>query len=201
MGQEKLQLLKLRVARLWLFSPERLWRASGALHRRGHWILAFWLKQLNSLVYSNSLAPGASVGSDVRLGHNSLGIVISSEVEIGQRVKIWHNVTLTAGRPMRTRERVAAGAAPPAKGQALPAGPRSRIVIEDGVTIGANSVVIAPRGRVLRVGEGARIGAGTVVTEDVPAGAAAVGPPARIVLGNAAAPEPVDDRAELEQAG
>jgi serine O-acetyltransferase len=190
MGLEKLQLLKLWVARLWVFSPERLWRASAALHGRGHWMLAFWLKQLNSLVYSNSLAPGASVSPDIRLGHNSIGIVITSEVEIGRRVKIWQNVTLSAGRPAR------------GPGRAGEAGPvRSRIVIEDDVTIGANSVVIAPRGRVLRVGRGARIGAGTVLTEDVPAGAAAVGPPARIILRDAGTPAAAEDRAELEQAG
>src|SRR5579872_3098205 len=88
-GSQKLQLLKLWVSRLWLFSPERLWLASIALHRRGHWVLAFWVKQVNSLVYHNSLAPGASVSPDVRLGHNSIGIVVNSEVEIGRRVKIW----------------------------------------------------------------------------------------------------------------
>ena len=50
------------------------------------------------------------------------------------------------------------------------------------MTIGANSVVIPPRGRTLRIGRGAKIGAGTVVTEDVPAGATAVGQPPRLLL-------------------
>ena len=56
-------------------------------------------------------------------------------------------------------------------------------MIEDDVKIGANSVLIAPRGGILRVGKGARVGAGTVVTKDVPAGAIVVGPPARILSG------------------
>ncbi len=152
---------KRRLGRIWAFSPERLWLRSIELHRRGHWRLAFLLKQLGSLLYHNSLAPGASVAPDVTLGHNSLGIVIHSDVEIGSGVTIWHNVTLTAGRtPGR------GGAAAEANG----AGPvqRSRIVVEDHATIGAGAVLLAPRGKTLTIGRGARIGANAVVTEDVP---------------------------------
>ena len=181
MSREHLQLLKHWVNRFWLFSPERLWLLSIALQRRGHWVLAFWLKQLNTFLYHNSLSPGASVSPDIRLGHNSIGIVVNSDVEIGSRVKIWHNVTLSAGRPLRARELEAAAASngdgPDGGGQ----GPRSHIVVEDGVKIGANAVVIPARGRTLRVGRGARIGAGAVVTEDVPVGATVVGPPSRVL--------------------
>lgn len=47
--------------------------------------------------------------------------------------------------------------------------------------IGANAVIIAPRGGSLRIGRGARIGAGTVVTHDVPPGATVVAPSARVL--------------------
>jgi serine acetyltransferase len=200
----QLQRLKLRVGKLWLLSPERLWLLSVGLQRRGHWILAFALKQLNTLINNNSLGPGATVSPDIRLGHSSLGIVITSQVEIGRRVKIWQNVTLSAGRPARRAssggeplERDAPARQSDAGGSGGEIGvdarrreaPRSRIVIEDNVTIGANAVVIAPRGEVLRIGKGARIGAGTVITEDVPPRSTVVGQPVRVLPRDPVVPE------------
>ena len=161
--------LRRQFARLWLFSPERLWAVSRALHRRGHWVLAFWVKQLNTVLFHNSLSPEAIVGTNVLLGHYSHGVVVNSNVEIGDNVKIWHNVTLTAGRPPRRDGKPVEG-------------PAARIVIEDGVKIGTNAVVVAPRGRVLRIGRFARLGAGVIVTQDVPARATVVSPPARVLL-------------------
>ena len=176
MSPQQLAALRRRLTKLWVMSPEKLWLASIALRERGHWQIAFWLKQLNTLLYHNSLAPGATVSPDVLLGHYSHGIVINSNVVIGRRVKIWHNVTLTAGRTSRGDERSATG-------------PRAQIIVEDDVSIGTNAVVIAPRGATLRIGSGARIGAGTVVTSDVPAGATVVAAPARMLLGEASSQE------------
>jgi serine acetyltransferase len=175
--------LRRKAARLWLISPERLWALSRALHRRGHWVLAFCVKQLNTVLYHNSLSPGAIVGADVLLGHYSHGVVVNSNVEIGDRVKIWHNVTLTAGRQPRRDSKPVAG-------------PPSRIVIEEGVKIGTNAVVIAQRGKCLRIGRYARLGAGVIVTQDVPARATVVSPPARVLLKDAPA-----DGTDAEAAG
>jgi len=165
---------KRQLGGLWVLSPERLWLGSMRLSRRGHWRAAFMLKQLGSLIYHNSLSPEATVAPDISLGHNSLGIVIHSDVEIGRGVTIWHNVTLTAGRLAHRGQRASANGT----GPTLPE--RSRIVIGDHVTIGTGAVLIAPRGGTLHIGNGARIGAGTVVTEDVPRRATVVGPPPRM---------------------
>jgi serine O-acetyltransferase len=167
MSERRTEEFKRRLQRLWVISPERLWLRSIALQSRGHWVAAFTLKQLNTLLYHNSLSPAASVAPDIVLAHLSHGVVVNGHVEIGRGVKIWHNVTLTAGRRKRT-----AG---------VTTGPPATVVIEDRVNIGANAVVIAPRGTCLRIGRGARIGAGAVVTGDVPAGATAVSAPVRIV--------------------
>src|SRR5258708_19093765 len=105
-------------------SPERLWLLSSALRRRGHKRLALWVKKLNSVIYHNSLAPGARVSPDIRFGHHGFGTMIHSNVVIGQRVRIWHNVTIA------TRARSA---------WAVEHG----IFIEDDVSIGANAVIIS----------------------------------------------------------
>lgn len=187
-GGSELLLLKQRLQRLWVFSPERLWLFSIRLSDRGHWMIAFWLKQLNSLVYRNSLSPGASVSPDVVLAHNSIGTVVSGNIVIGRGVKIFQNVTLTAGRPERSEAPTADARDGSSTATSQPPVPvRSRIVIEDHVRIGASSVIIAPRGRTLRVGRGARIGAGTVVTKDVPPGATVVGQAPRVILPDEAA--------------
>lgn len=49
--------------------------------------------------------------------------------------------------------------------------------IEDGVSIGANAVLLGD----IVIHKGAKIGAGAVVLDDVPAGSTAVGVPARII--------------------
>jgi serine O-acetyltransferase len=169
MSAQDLGALRRRLMKLWLISPEKLWLISIALQRRGLWIVAFAVKQLNTILYHNSLAPGAIVSPDISLGHYSHGVVVNGNVEIGRRVKIWHNVTLTAGRPARG-------------GEAGSARPLSRIVIEDDVKIGTTAVIIAPRGETLSIGRGVRVGAGAIVTESVPAGATVVSPPSRVLL-------------------
>jgi serine O-acetyltransferase len=134
-------------------SPERLWLLSAALWRRGYRRPALWVKKLNSVLYHNSLAPGVSFSPDVRFGHHGFGTVIHSNVVIGRRVKIWHNVTIAVRAASKSPH---------------------RIIIEDDVNVGANSVIISPREGSLRIGRGARIGAGAVVARDVPAGATVV---------------------------
>jgi serine O-acetyltransferase len=160
-----------RRGKSWL-SPERLWLLSIALQQRGHRRLAVAVKNLNSVLYHNSLPPGASICSDIRLGHHGFGTVIHTNVVIGQRVKIWHNVTI-----------------------AMRAGSKSphRIIIEDDVRIGANSVIISPYRRDLRIGRGARIGAGAVISRDVAAGSTVVSAPPQVI-----APDATDDESATE---
>jgi len=141
-------------------SPERLWRISAALRRRGLRRAALLVKKINSLIYHNSLAPGVIFSPDVHFGHHGFGTVIHSNVTIGREVRIYHNVTIALHGATKSPH---------------------RIVIEDGVRIGANSVIIAPSGRSITIGRGARIGAGALVAHDVPAGSTVIGAASRIL--------------------
>jgi len=137
-------------------APEQLWHLSHVLYKRSR-RLGLLVKKLNTIIYHNSLPPTA-YGPGVWFGHHGFGTVIHTNVRMGRNVRIWHNVTISVHATKVSRH---------------------QIVIEDDVRIGANSVIIAPRGRSIRIGEGARIGAGALVVADVPAGATVVGEPSQ----------------------
>lgn len=99
--------------------------------------------------------PAARIGPGLQIPHPT-GIVVGGDVTIGARCTILQNVTLGRGR----REN--------------PGSP----VIGDGVEIGCGACVLGP----ITIGTGAIIGANSVVVRDVPAGAIAVGAPARILF-------------------
>jgi serine acetyltransferase len=103
------------------------------------------------------------------------GISLWYPVEVGRRVRIWHHsgIILSAraiGDDVQLRQNTTMGVRRTDRLGELP-------IIEAGVDIGAGAVIV---GAIL-VGQGARIGANAVVTEDVPPGGVAIGNPARIL--------------------
>lgn len=104
----------------------------------------------------------------------------AESVRVGRRVIISYNVTIADSdfHPLdpEARKRDAMANAPEGDRTQRPAIVARPVVIEDDVWIGIGAIVL----KGVRIGQGARIAAGSVVTRDVPAGATVLGNPARV---------------------
>ena len=133
------------------------------LHRLSHalWMLGLkWLARalshLGRFLTGIEIHPGARLGRRVFLDHG-LGIVIGETAEIGDDSTIYQGVTLG--------------------GTSLYKGVKRHPTLGKGVVVSAGAKVLGG----FTVGDGARIGSNAVVLKEIPAGATAVGVPARIL--------------------
>jgi UDP-2-acetamido-3-amino-2,3-dideoxy-glucuronate N-acetyltransferase len=124
------------------------------------------------------VADGARLGTDVVVGafcFVAAGAVIGAGTRIQSHTSVWDGVVLGQDVFVGPGAQFTNIRHPRA---AFPRAPRwERTVVEDGATIGAQATLVAP----VRVGRCAMVGAGSVVTRDVPAHAIVVGNPARVV--------------------
>jgi serine O-acetyltransferase len=134
------------------------------MHRIGHWLwegrlffLARLVNHFARFLTAIDIHPGAKIGQRFFLDHGFS--VIGETAEIGDDVTIYQNVTL--------------GGTNPSTG----VGGKRHPTIRSGVVIGSGAQVLGP----IEVGEGAKIGANSVVTKDVSAGTTVVGIPAKAV--------------------
>jgi UDP-2-acetamido-3-amino-2,3-dideoxy-glucuronate N-acetyltransferase len=120
---------------------------------------------------------GARIGADCNVGDHAFvegGVVVGDAVKIKNGVQLWSGVTVEDEvflGPGAVFTNDASPRAPYPKG---PAGWRATLA-RRGATIGANATVLSG----LTIGCWAMVGAGSVVTGDVPAHAVVVGNPAR----------------------
>lgn len=121
----------------------------------------------------------------VEVGDDSIlaGVVFmcAENVRIGKRVVISYNVTVADSdfhpRDPELRKLDAIANAPQGDKSLRPAITSKPVIIEDNVWIGIGAIIL----KGVRLGRGARIGAGAVVTKDVPEGVTVVGNPARVL--------------------
>lgn len=131
-------------------------------HRLAHWLwehrlrffaryLSHWARFLTGI----EIHPGAKIGRRFFIDHG-MGVVIGETAEIGNDVLIYQGVVL-GGTTLQKKKR--------------------HPTIGNNVVIGSAAILLGP----ITVGDGARIGANSVVVGSVPPGAVVVGVPGRVV--------------------
>lgn len=132
-----------------------IYRLAHGLWRHGLKFPARFLSWFARLVTNIDIHPGATIGERLFIDHGA-GVVIGETSVIGNDVTLYHGVTL--------------GGTSWASGKRHP-------TIESGVLVGAGAKILGP----ITVGARARIGANSVVIEDVAPEMTVVGIPGRIV--------------------
>ncbi|MFO1245875.1 MAG: serine O-acetyltransferase [Ramlibacter sp.] len=133
------------------------------LHRPAHWCWTHGLKWLGRFISHIArfatgieIHPGAKIGERVFFDH-AMGVVVGETAEIGDGCTIYQGVTLG--------------------GTSLYKGEKRHPTLGRDVVVSAGAKVLGG----FVVGDGAKIGSNAVVIKPVPAGATAVGIPARII--------------------
>lgn len=131
------------------------YRKAHKLYQKGKFYQARRISQRSARKTGIEIHPGAEIGKGFFIDHGH-GVVIGETTIIGDNVTLYQGVTL--------------GGTGKEKGKRHP-------TLMDGVMVSAGAKVL---GNIL-IGENAKIGAGSVVLSDVPAGSTVVGIPGRIV--------------------
>jgi len=133
------------------------------LHRSAHWCwnhgfkwLGRFISHLGRFFTGIEIHPGATIGRRVFIDHG-MGVVIGETAEVGDECTIYQGVTLG--------------------GTSLAKGAKRHPTLGRDVVVSAGAKVLGG----FEVGDGAKIGSNAVVIKPVPAGATAVGIPARII--------------------
>ncbi len=155
-----------------------LWlhRIAHRLWKRGLTTTARLVSHQARFLTGVEIHPGAQIGEGVFIDHG-MGVVIGETAIIESGCIIYKGVVL-GGTSIERKQR--------------------HPHLHKNVTVGSNACVLGA----IEIGEGARIGSGSVVIADVPAGATVVGVPGRVVrhgpqpqdtLDHATLPDPVAD--------
>jgi serine O-acetyltransferase len=132
-----------------------------AMHRLGHrlwkggWLtLARFVSHVSRFLTGIEIHPAARLGRGLFIDHG-MGVVIGETTEVGDNVTLLQGVTL-GGTSLKREKR--------------------HPTLGEGVVVGTGAAVLGA----ITIGEGSRIGAGSVVVRDVPPNSVVVGVPGRI---------------------
>lgn len=131
------------------------YRLAHKLYLKGHYFWARWISQRAARKTGIEIHPGATIGKGLFIDHGS-GVIIGETTVIGDNVTLYQGVTL--------------GGTGKEKGKRHP-------TLEDNVMVSAGAKILGS----FTIGENSKIGAGSVVLEEVPPNCTVVGVPGRIV--------------------
>ncbi len=132
-------------------------RIAHFLWKRRLLLLARFISHASRWLTGIEVHPGARIGRRLFIDHG-MGVVIGETAEIGDDVLMYQGVVL-GGTTLEKKKR--------------------HPTLGSNVVVGTGAIVLGA----INIGDGARIGAGSVVIHDVPPGGTAVGVPARIGMG------------------
>ena len=148
------------------------YRVAHKLYRRKHYFLARWISQRATRKTGIEIHPGARIGKGLFIDHGS-GVIIGETTIIGDNVTLYQGVTL--------------GGTGKEKGKRHP-------TLKDNVMVSAGAKILGS----FTIGENSKIGAGSVVLEEVPPNCTVVGVPGRMVrMGNQKVPRTEMDHVHL----
>lgn len=148
------------------------YRTAHKLYLKGHYFWARWISQRAARKTGIEIHPGATIGEGLFIDHGN-GVIIGETTIIGNNVTLYQGVTL--------------GGTGKEHGKRHP-------TIGDNVMISAGAKVLGS----FSVGENSKIGAGSVVLEEVPPNCTVVGVPGRVVRrDNVAIPRDTLDQVHL----
>ncbi|MDD3277923.1 MAG: serine O-acetyltransferase [Lachnospiraceae bacterium] len=131
------------------------YRKAHKQYLKGHYFRARWISQRAARKTGIEIHPGATIGKGLFIDHGS-GVIIGETAIIGDNVTLYQGVTL-GGTGKETGKR--------------------HPTLKDNVMVSAGAKIIGS----FTIGENSKIGAGSVVLEEVPANCTVVGVPGRIV--------------------
>lgn len=131
------------------------YRVAHKLYLKKHFFLARWISQRAVRKTGIEIHPGATIGKGLFIDHGS-GVIIGETAILGDNITLYQGVTL--------------GGTGKEQGKRHP-------TLEDNVMVSAGAKVLGS----FTIGENSKIGAGSVVLEEVPPNCTVVGVPGRIV--------------------
>ena len=130
-------------------------RLAHRLWRAGWAITARFVSHVSRFLTGIEIHPAARIGPGVFIDHG-MGVVIGETAEVGENVTLYQGVTL-GGTSLKRDKR--------------------HPTLERNVVVGTGAAVIGA----ITLGEGTRVGAGSVVVKDVPPNSVVVGVPGRVI--------------------